>query len=468
MDESLSDLARTAVKRFLESQFEKKTDSDRKKLEKAQKEQDQAKIAELEEKIAEVRAKYQADIWLGDAVNRMVKQLNFGSHISKGVHPDAKGDNISYSSNNILPANIVGSHSIKSSLIDANGNAAALPLASFYDFEFSVSSASSPIKDSVKIRDLILGDNEEFIRSLSSDKNIAAQYHETFKKSLQSSVEAPSTHERNKQLLWPINSYNTNGYDELAYRNTVPLYPSVLTHEVYLRVNTLRYSDSNKSARENRFKKTAEKKPYISMLDLATVQLGGTKPQNVSLLMSKQGGRNYLLPSLPPTIASSYSFNLSKFSNSIFTSKSLSYHAKSAIQSIFNTVKAKKNTVDYRDERKEAIDSLLHILFSIAEDIRTNQPAGWSSDYNLDMEEKLWLDPKRAELPEEDDFREKREVNNWDEVIITRFANWLNSLLKAEFKDAKHEFAKPEHDEWQREIEDMRKRYDRAGKGVFL
>lgn len=469
------EMAKNAVSAFLKSQFDKKTEKEHKQLEKARIEENHSKVAELQEKIAEVNAKFQADVWLADACNRMAKQLKFGTHISKGVHPDAKGDNISFVVKTDLPLHIVGTHSIDSDYIDANGNAAALPLASFFDFELSdadmsndTESATDTSEQSLKIRDLILQDNTDFIRSLASDEQTATGYHHTFKTVLQNTVTQPVTHERNKQTLWANNAYSANTLDDLSYTTVIPLYPSVLTHKVYQRVNQLRYSDENKTARDNRFKKTAEQKTYVSMLDLATVQLGGTKPQNVSLLMSKQGGRNYLLPSLPPVIEWSYSFNLSKFSDSIFKSKSLVYHSQNAIQRIFNSVKVRKNTVDYRYDRKDAIDSVLHILFSIANDIRTNQPAGWSRDYDLDMEEKLWLDPMRAEMPDEYEFREKRETEEWDKVIVTRFANWLNKLLKDEFKGIKHEFAKPEHDEWQNEIEDMKKRYERAGKGVFL
>ena len=95
----------------------------------------------------------------------------------------------------------------------------------------------------------------------------------------------------NKQTLWVINAYEETDIEQLNYINIVPLYPSVLTHEVYQRINHLKFSDDNKAARDNRFKKTAEQRPYVSLNNLATVQLGGTKPQNVSLLMSKQGGR---------------------------------------------------------------------------------------------------------------------------------------------------------------------------------
>lgn len=450
--------AKSAIPNFLQGQFVKKSETEQKQLTKAQEDGDVEKVAELTLKIAEIKEKYQRDAWLDDAVNRMAKQLNFGTHISKGVHPDAKGDNVTFKSNHELPTPIVGTHSIQSEYLDANGNAAALPLAAFFDFQVS---------DGIKIRDLVLSDNSDFIDSLSNDHQQAKIYHAVFKDALQNSIDQPSSHERNKQTLWAMNPYDCSNIDDLKYIAIVPLYPSVLTFETYQRINQLRYSEENKSALENRFKKNSEQRPYVSMLNLATVKLGGTKPQNVSQLMSKQGGRNYLLPSLPPMIGRDFNFRLSKFKRSIFDNNALIYPARDAIQDIFGVMKKIKNTVDVRDTRKEAIDNVLHILFGLVHSIRTRLPAGWSKDFALDMPYKYWLDPKRAALPDEQEFAIEQAKDDWHEIIINHFADWLNALLKAEFPKQSSDIAYPEHKEWKREIEAMKKQYEREGRGIF-
>ena len=459
MNDIPPELASNAVKAFLASQYEKKTETEQKQLAKAIENKAHEKVAKLKETLADAKDKYSVNNWISDAATRMAKQLSFGTHISKGVHPDAKGDNVSFEVTNDLSEAIVGTHSIDSSYIDANGNAAALPLAAFFDFE---------INETTKIRDLILADNADFIASLNSDQTLASTYQQTFKSALQNIISEPVTHERNKQTLWVTNAYEGTDIDQLVYINIVPLYPSVLTHEVYQRINHLKFSDENKAARDNRFKKAGEQQPYVSLNDLATVQLGGTKPQNVSLLMSKQGGRNYLLPSLPPIIKQDRAFKLSKFANSIF-STGMEYNACEAIQNIFKSIKDTRNIVDVRDARKRAIDEVLYQIFAAAEDIRTTLPAGWSKDYELDRIEKLWLDPKRADLEGEAEFKAEREEDDtWHSQIVHCFARWLNTLMQAEFKQIASDFGDAEHLEWEREIEDMKKRYERAGKGVFL
>lgn len=459
LNDTPPELASGAIKAFLESLYDKKTDTEQKQLAKAVESNDLNKITELKATLAEAKEKYSVTSWIPDAATRFAKQLKFGTHISKGVHPMSRGDNISFSKKNDIPIAFVGTHSIKSDYIDANRSAAALPLAAFFDFEVS---------ETTKIRDLILAENIDFIASLASDQKLAKTYQQAFKTAIQNVITEPVTDELNKQVLWVTNAYEGLDIEALDYINVIPLYPSVLTHEVYQRINHLKFSDENKVARDNRFKKTADQRPYITLNDLATLQLGGTKPQNVSLLMSKQGGRNYLLPSLPPIIKHERTFKLSKFSSSIF-STGMEYNAREAIQSIFKSIKDTRNIVDVRDARKNAIDEVLYQIFALAEDIRSTMPAGWSKDYELERAEKLWLDPKRTDLEDEEDFKAERETDNaWHNQIVHRFARWLNTLMQAEFKDIASDFGDAEHLDWEREIEDMKKRYERAGKGVFL
>ncbi|CAM4070003.1 type I-F CRISPR-associated protein Csy1 [Psychrobacter arenosus] len=453
--------AKVAVHAFLSSLYDKKTDKEQKQLAKAIEDGDSDGASVLTTTLAEAKEKYSVGNWVADAANRMAKQLNFGTHISKGVHPDAKGDNISFTETNDISETLVGTHSIQSHYIDANGNAAALPLAAFFDFA---------VNEKTKIRDLILSDNADFTNSLAKEQQTAKEYHQVFKTALQNLITQPITHERNKQTLWPTNAYSSVALAHLDYITTVPLYPSVLTHEVYQRINHVKFSEENKSARDNRFKKTAEQQPYVSLNNLATLQLGGTKPQNVSLLMSKQGGRNYLLPSMPPPMLTrTDTFKPSKFANSIFGS-ALAHKAKPALSKVFKAVKDQRNIVDIRDARKQAIDEILNYIFESAEHLRSTMPVGWSKDYELDDCEKYWLDPLRAELDGQADFKAKREDSSaaWHQQIIHNFARWLNSLLQDEFKEIKREFADAEHLEWEREIEAMTKLYERAGRGVFL
>lgn len=453
-----SELAKNAVNLFLESQFNKKTDKEQKQLAKARENEDEQKIAELEQALTKIKENFKKDVYL-PYLKKIAPQLTFCTHTSKGIHSDSKGDNITFINNKALPIHIVGTHSINSRNIDATGNAAALPFAAFVYFE---------LDDNTTIGDLILTDNQNFISSLSTDKQTALEYQKTFKTVLQNHNDTPVSHERNKQILWPIHSELATTIDEIEYKVLVPLYPSVLAYENFLRINELRYSDENRQARDNRFKTTGEQKEYVSLFDLATLSLGGTKPQNISMLTSRQRGQNYLLSSTPPLLQRSYKIHLSKYAQSILDSKGLQYRCQNQLKTIFEVVKSKKNNVALRNARAAAIDGILHLLFSFARTIQNEWQAGWSIEYsNLKMSQKYWLDPYRADLADEQDFKEGRESEDWHQEIIQHFANWLVGLLKSEFKDNQQDFDVASL-EWQREIEEMQKQYERAGKGVFL
>ncbi len=453
-----NDLAQMAVSRFLEQQIDAKSEKLQKQLMKAQEDGNHAVITECQAQIDEIKQKFERTHWLDVAVNSMAKQLKFGTHISKGIHPDAKGDNVNFIPKQQRPNALVGTHNLANPALDANGNAAALPLASFFDFD---------VGQGVKVRDLILADNEQFIASLSNDKETASYYHACFKQVLQSTMQNPTTHERNKQMLWTVNDNTANHLDELQYINIIPLYPSALSYEVYLKINQLRYSDENKKALENRFKPNAAHTPYVSMKDLATVQLGGSKPQNISQLMSRQGGRNYLLPSLPPKIAQSREFALSKFAENFFHSKTLKYHIRDDFEYVIQVVKDARNNVDVRDKRKDAIDRMLHTIFAIAHTLQ-EKSAGWSKDYALPRSQKIWLDPYRADLDDEEEFAQHKDKNEWQKEILEDFASWFNNELREQFQNLKYDIADAEFIEWKLEIEDMQGHYQRMGKGVFL
>lgn len=447
MNQITKEQVQKAVHDFLNEQYQSKTEKEQKQLIKAQEESDYEKISELNEKLVEAKNKYSFEAWVEDAANRMAKQLRFGTHISKGVHPDAKGDNVSFFVQGERP--FVGSHDVKEKLLDANGNAAALPLAAFFDYPISE-------EKNLKISDAILSESPDIKEAFSNDKILAESYFNSFYQALVGEIEIPVTHERNKQMLWPVSDKN--------YISIVPLYPSVFTHMVYKKLNELRFSEENKTARENRFKKTAEDTAYLSISSIAVTKLGGTKPQNVSSLTSKQGGRNYLLPSLPPQFKQNQSFKIQPYADSLF-SKGLEYRCRDIFSALVRLIKTDYNNVNIRNARKDILDSLLYKVLAIASTIQEEYPAGWSKDYSLHMSEKLWLDPQRAEQDEQ--FAGQRQSQEWQQDISNRFANWLNAQLKQQFKQIKHEFADAEHLEWQKEMQEMINETQHQGMEIF-
>lgn len=457
MEAITEEQVKATVLRFLKEQCDKKLEPDLKALEKLDTMKDAEKIASLQANISAIETKYELENWMPDAANRMAKQLYFGTHISKGIHPDSKGDNLNFDTTTSLPEGIVGSQTLSELPIDANGNAAALPLATFFEAEVEASNG-------VKLRKLIQSQHSAVEGAFSSNDELSAQYAKSFKTALDNAIEEPTTYERNKQLLWPMH----NAIVDDAYVAVVPLYPSALASQFFQKINNARFSEENKLARENRKKKNVEQQPYLSIPDIAIVRLGGTKPQNISQLTSKQSGRSYLLSSMPPKYEAKIEYRITKSQTSLFNARLVQCCGLGLGQlyQVFLIPGVRKN-IEVRDSRKEALDLILASIFALVEQIHKTYTPGWSKDYQLSMHEKYWLDPFRVGLEGEEDFAENRLSSDWQASIVDQFSLWVNARLQKRFKNIAKDFGDAEYLEWQREVEDAIKSSLRSGKEIF-
>ncbi|OBX11579.1 type I-F CRISPR-associated protein Csy1 [Gallibacterium genomosp. 3] len=415
---------------FLIQQFLKKSETQRKKREKAT---SPSEIAELDNEINQIKQKYEFENWIEKAV-WMTTQLYFGSHISKGIYPDSKGNNINFI-NQHTPHSFIGTHLIPQPILDATGNAAAIPLATFFNLIIDS-------EKNIQLRDLLLQDSPLLQNAFSDDEQKSNHYKKLFQQSLQGNITQPATYEKNKQILWPTNQ---QAISEDNYTCLVPLYPSSLANFVYNQIQTIRYSEQYKIARENRKKDNVEQQRYPSIHNLAIVKLGGTQPQNISQLNNQQGGKHYLLPSLPPIFSSSY-----KSTNNTIFDNDLYWQCKPFFDHLFEVVLAEKNVYTERDKRKEAITQMIEAIFSIAKLYQQRIP-GWSKDYQfMNINQKYWLDPERGELEGEEMFKSEQEKENWHNEVAKQFAGWVNHHLKQRFKRIASDFSVPEFNEWRR------------------
>lgn len=425
-----------AIDDFLYAQYYKKAEKLITAYQKAQEADDQAKMAQLTDELAPLQEKFTKDNWFAEFAPK-AGQLKFGTHIAKGVHPASKGDNVIYTPRADLP--FVGSHSVPALVLDATGNAAALPVAGFFDWQ---------VVQGVRFKDLLLADDPVLKGCFASDPTLSDKYQAYFVQALHANGDNPSSFERNKQLLWAMP--NAQALDD--YRLIIPLHPSALVYEVFQKINDLRYSEANTQAKDTRFKAKADTvpMPYVSLHDLARVQLGGTKPQNISQLTSRQMGRQYLLPSLPP-IFKSNGLKISKFAKNWFATPSFNYHLKDTLQALFDNIAIDHNNHHIREGRREILDLLMAQIVAMAQNIIDHMPAGWSVGYALDAAQKLWLDPHRADS--DDDFAQARLNSDYQAVVKRQLADWLQQCLKQRFSKQAHSFSDAEYIEWGRHID---------------
>ncbi|UOO82558.1 type I-F CRISPR-associated protein Csy1 [Uruburuella testudinis] len=456
MQEITPEHVRAAIGRFCDGLYQKKAESELKKLEKARLSQNESEIAALEATLAELKQKYLPARWIASDALRFATQLKFGSHISKGVHPDAKGDNIYFQTAFTLPPHLAGSQLLSEPALDANGNAAALPLAAFLNL--TIDDAGR-----LKLRDLLQENHAALQGCFADDEAESARICTVFQTALKAEIDQPVCHERNKQILWPLG-------EDAAVRDDyvclVPLHPSALVHEVYQRIHQIRYGEASKAAKEARFKhKENEMQPYFTTLPMGVVKLGGSQPQNVSQLTSRQGGLNYLLPALPPQFARDGAYQL-KPQHASFFNRSLRYACREPFENLKRVVVAKKSIMQIRHLRQDALEHMLGIILDLAEHIQTAKPAGWSRDFpQLPQAQKYWLDPNRAALEGEADFQTGW-GNDWETTVQQHFTLWLNSWFKQQFPKKAAEFNDAEYQQWYRDMRHALRAAQRNGRSA--
>ncbi|MPW62589.1 type I-F CRISPR-associated protein Csy1 [Moraxella catarrhalis] len=457
MLESIQEIDK-AIKGFLQTELDIAIDRELKK--KTQTQKNNLSEQNLNKKrdglYDKLKSDYESTCWLAEVFNSIQEmqnhQLSFATHTAKGIHTALKTENVISISNTKLPVGLVGSQSIPHLMIDANSNN---PASHSGYLKYIIGFINVEV-NGVRIYELIQSENVammEFFKKHQQESGFDYLNKLLLKKPL-----GEQTDGKNKQLLF----YQQDG----NYTCLIPLYPTSITHYVYQKISNVKYSEVNLQARKNR-RENKDPAPYCDMPNLAVTILGGTNSNNVSRLNNIQGGRNYLLPSLPPKISQGREFSLSKFCENFFDSKTLKYHIQDDFNYVVQVVKDTRNTIDVRDKRKDAIDRLLHTIFGIAH-VLQNKPAGWSKTYALPLAQKIWLDPYRADLDGEAKFADEKTKQEWQKIILQDFASWFNQQLRSTIKELKFDFADAEYNEWQREIEEMQKFYERLGKGVFL
>ena len=195
-----------------------------------------------------------------------------------------------------------------------------------------------------------------------------------------------------------------------------------------------RFGEVNKAARQAR----KERKPHGDVFrdypGLAVQNMGGTKPQNISQLNSERRGMNYLLSSLPPqwrVTEQRLPVKADSVFQRLFDGRPEVRGALRALRQLLESNPAANQAT--RLQRDEWVDVLLGELVAMAGELEQSLPPGWTTEprfENLNREEQLWLDPRRAELPEEAEFAQEWLAMDWPEAIGKRFGNWLNARLE--------------------------------------
>lgn len=336
--------------------------------------------------------------WLDDAANR-AKQITLVTHAPKFTHGDARGEGARVAVASIH-SDYLSTASLGHGELDVIGNAAALDVANFLLLNVSGQRLADMIQK---------GDLSALVPFAKTPLQLDS-WLEGFAMALQGG--GAVTHTLAKQTYFPI----TAG----QYHLLSPLFASTLYHVVHQRIDHSRFSEAAKMARECRRNGLFSDEPVVVFPNLAEQHFGGTKPQNVSLLNSKRGGRAYLMSCQPPQWQSVLNHPLSE----AHFWQQYGYEARATTRELIaflrSAIKQHNNNAIKR-HRAELVSELTTHLHNHAARVRT-LPAGWSQQLEEPMSAafSFWLDPGIHHAP----------PANWCEYVSQAFGQWLNKQLQ--------------------------------------
>ncbi|WP_025122042.1 MULTISPECIES: type I-F CRISPR-associated protein Csy1, partial [unclassified Serratia (in: enterobacteria)] len=232
-----------------------------------------AKQAALELR-QELEKNYAPRNWLTDAAGR-AGQINLVTHALKFTHSDAKGSSIFSAGAPEQTTNVLSTATLSQPAVDAVGNAAALDVAKLLQLECEGESLIACLSR----------DNTAALQELAENPQQLEQWVAGFKQVLTN--KNLSSHALAKQIYFPV------GPGE--YHLLSPLFSSSLAHAMHSRISEARFSDSSKEIYQAFKAGQWHPEPRVIYPKTAALNMGGTKPQNISYLKCQ-----YRLNSDPP------------------------------------------------------------------------------------------------------------------------------------------------------------------------
>lgn len=211
------------------------------------------------------------------------------------------------------------------------------------------------------------------------------------------------TDERIRQVYFPVRGQQ--------YHLLSVLPSSSLLMEFTARVRTM-----DQKAREARDEKSeSHGRKHRRLLNLTCVGIGGTKPQNISYLNNKCGGKVFLLPSLPPEIERR---DIIRPRQDFFSNTLRWQRFGELIQRLHTHYARKQHNMDAAQHVRAAEERVIDTVLVYAYRLR-GLPPGWSDAENNELPEaqRIWLDAK---------YEERRETETgWKQEIADTFARWI-------------------------------------------
>jgi len=279
-------------------------------------------------------------VWLPSAAKR-AGQISMATHPCTFSHPSARKNKNGYVSSVIAQAPYTVDGYLRTGNVtvdtDALGNAAAL--------------------DVYKFLTLTMSDNQTLLTHIANETELATQLlklddipyqslREGFLKMIENSGSSV-TSSKIKQVFFPVGG---------AYHQLSMLSNSGMIYQLRERIDGIRFSEATKELRDLKRKNEFSEQGFSEVYNLTTIGYGGTKPQNISVLNSQNGGKAHLLQSLPPQIEP----RDTHFPKTNFFSESVRYYEhRNSFQSLHKILKTNYNNINIRKGRDYRLQEII-------------------------------------------------------------------------------------------------------------
>lgn len=323
----------------------------------------------------EAAARFSLAEWLPHAAKR-AGQLSLVSHPGKFSHPSAQVSSIRATTPS-APDGYLRSGNVAIAP-DVLGNAAALDVYAFLCVELAdgktvlahLEEKSAYIHGQLQVSTASFATLEEGLLAIKEDADPCVR----------SSAKV-------KQVYFPVAK---DSYHLLSI-----LTPSPIVFALKERILSMHFSEQTKEVRAARNNNKSHPLGFSEVYGLTVMGRGGTKPQNISFLNSRNGGAAYLLPSLPPGLSPR---TVSPPTRNFFRQSLWWKMFEEDFMDFHNLLKAKGSDVYLRRQRDRVIRSIIYQVADQVWRIR-NLEGGWSeaqSFVQLPHYQKVLLDQYHA------------------------------------------------------------------------
>ncbi len=347
--------------------------------------------------------------WLPGAAKR-ASQLFIVSHPGKFSHPSAKISSVIAPSNYQADGYLRTGNAVAD--LDVFGNAAAMDVYKFLTIALSdgetilshLEKKTPIIEKQLTIPNSPFDEIEKGLLAIKYDGGTSVK-----------------TSGKVKQVYFPIDVEN--------YHLISTLSPSNLMFKLKERIkeiNDARFTDDGKAVRKAKKNNLYSPNSFAEIYGLSVIGFGGTKPQNISVLNSQNGGAAYLLSSIPPELKSRL---IQPPKTNFFSNTLWSKAYQDDFRQLQKLLSSDNNNIHIRKKRDWITRNIIYQIADRLWMVR-RLDAGWSDSetyQSLPHYQKVWLDQQYKEYREED--------SDWLQPIKDDLARWFLNTSQKLIKD---------------------------------